>query len=160
MSFRCKRMNFLSTIISFDSFIGGFVQGFFSWGMVALAYTMHGLFHDYLSHELQSIETTVAIIAIRIFAMYHRSKNMRIFLIISFMAFSASRGVLDGLALSPTSLTCKLADFLVIPIRSRIATHVQQKNIYFPARESVFCWRLPLCPLCPTLTAFQVYLLS
>ena len=154
-------MNFLSTIISFDSFIGGSDQRFFSWGMVALAYTMHGSFHDYLSHELQSIETTVAIMAIRIFAMYHRSKNMRIFLIISFMAFSASRGVLDGLALSPASgFTCKLADFLVIPIHSRIATHVQQKNIYFPARESVFCPRLPLCPLCPTLTPFQVYVLS
>lgn len=50
--------------------------------------------------------------AIRVFAMYHRSKNMRIFLIISFVASSTSRGVLDGLALSPASgSTCKLADF-------------------------------------------------
>ncbi|KAG2342001.1 hypothetical protein BDR05DRAFT_949272 [Suillus weaverae] len=51
-----------------------------SWGMVALSCTMY------------------AIMSIRIFGMYHRSMRMRIFLTICFLAASAFRGIIDGLA--------------------------------------------------------------
>jgi hypothetical protein len=33
---------------SFEPWVGGIVQRSFSWGMVLLAYTMHGSFHDHL----------------------------------------------------------------------------------------------------------------
>ncbi|KAJ8594584.1 hypothetical protein M405DRAFT_808785 [Rhizopogon salebrosus TDB-379] len=39
--------------------------------------------------------------AIRVFAMYRRSRKIGLFLILCFVAASASRGVIDGLALSP-----------------------------------------------------------
>ncbi|KAJ8594594.1 hypothetical protein M405DRAFT_808799 [Rhizopogon salebrosus TDB-379] len=65
--------------------VSGIVKRLFSWGMVLLTYTMH------------------AIMAIRVFAMYRRSRKMGLFLILCFMAASASRGVTDGLALSPSS---------------------------------------------------------
>ncbi|KAJ8594582.1 hypothetical protein M405DRAFT_808781 [Rhizopogon salebrosus TDB-379] len=41
--------------------------------------------------------------AIRVFAMYRRSRKMGLFLILCFMAASASRGIMDGLTLSPSS---------------------------------------------------------
>lgn len=51
--------------------------------------------------------TMYAIMSIRVFAMYGRSRRMRIFLIICFLAASAFRGLTDGLALvlamGPTS---------------------------------------------------------
>ncbi|KAG1747639.1 hypothetical protein EDB19DRAFT_1685926 [Suillus lakei] len=68
---------------------GGIVGRLWSCGMIALACAMY------------------AIMSIRVFAMYHRSTRMRIFLIICFLAASASRGMIDGLALvltrAPTS---------------------------------------------------------
>ncbi|KAG0706603.1 hypothetical protein DFH29DRAFT_900386 [Suillus ampliporus] len=63
----------------------GIVGRSWSWGMVVLACTMY------------------AIMAIRVFAMYNRSKKMGIFLVICFLAASASRGIIDGLALVLTS---------------------------------------------------------
>jgi hypothetical protein len=107
--------------------------------------------------DINVSKTTVAIMAIRVFAMYRRSRKMGLFLILCFMAASASRGIMDGLALSPSSGSiCKPSHFCNI-IYSRITTHVQQKNTYFPERESAPCPRLSWCP---TLTAFRVYVSS
>ncbi|KAG2141014.1 hypothetical protein DEU56DRAFT_979887 [Suillus clintonianus] len=58
----------------------GIVGRIWSWGMAALACTMY------------------AIMAIRVFAMYHRSLKIRIFIVVCFLAASASRGIMDGLA--------------------------------------------------------------
>ncbi|KAG1730710.1 uncharacterized protein EDB91DRAFT_1349596 [Suillus paluster] len=65
--------------------VSGIVGRSWSWGMFALACTMY------------------AIMAFRVFAMYLRSKKMGIFIIICFLAASASRGIMDGLALVLTS---------------------------------------------------------
>ncbi|KAG2107061.1 uncharacterized protein F5147DRAFT_699442 [Suillus discolor] len=67
-------------ILLSDTVKRGIVGKSWSWGMVALACTMY------------------AIMSIRVFAMYHRSMRMRIFLIICFLVASAFRGVTDGLA--------------------------------------------------------------
>jgi hypothetical protein len=57
-------------------------------------------------------KTTVAIMSIRVFAIYSRSKRMRIVLIICFLAASVLLVITDGLALVfAVGSTCKLADF-------------------------------------------------
>jgi hypothetical protein len=124
--------------------------------MVLLAYTMHGSFHDHLWSwvNINVSKTTVAIMAVRVFAMYRRSRKMGLFLILCFMAASASRGVMDGLALSPSSGSICESSYFCDTTYLRITAHVQQKNTYFPERESA-SWPRP--SWCPSLTAFQVY---
>lgn len=61
-----------------------------------------------------------AIMSIRVFAMYHRSMRMRIFLIICFLVTSAFRGVTDGLASKKRVLSgsgvCTTSMVSVVPV--------------------------------------------
>ncbi|KAG1879555.1 hypothetical protein C8R48DRAFT_234813 [Suillus tomentosus] len=65
-------------------------------------------------------KSIAAIMSIRVFAMYHRSMRMRIFLIICFLVTSAFRGVTDGLASKERVLSgsgvCTTSMVSVVPV--------------------------------------------
>ena len=97
---------------SFDFLVGGLVEQLQLHGTAVLACTMHGSFRSSLDLGITDVSWTVAIMAVRVSAMYCRSKKMRMFLIMCVIVASASRGAMDYLALSTTSSSiCKSVCF-------------------------------------------------